>query len=362
MAKGNTMKTIEINLKTHSYQILIELGLLDRAGEIIQPVLKGEKVAVISDETVWKLYGERLISALELVKIKHEVIIIPEGEQSKSINYFKNVCERFAQMELMRTDLVIAFGGGVVGDLAGFSAASYMRGISYVQIPTTLLAQVDSAIGGKTGVNLGHGKNLVGAFWQPELVISDPGLLRTLDSRQFSGGMAEVIKYGAIASERLFYDILGYRERRGAISNIEKIVYQCCEIKSKIVVYDELDLGERMKLNFGHTFGHAIEKLGGFKTYNHGEAVALGMLMASKVGENLGITAKGCYAQLSKVLDRYDLPTDDKIDIKELVPFIINDKKNSKIGVNFILLKDIGSSTIHMIEVTKLRNMLESEV
>lgn len=353
------MKTLEVKLPNHQYPIKIQTGLLDHSGELIRSIFPRKKVAVVTDETVWPLYGSRLEKTLRGVGILHGVIVVPQGEQSKTISGFESVCGQFAEMGLLRTDLVIAFGGGVVGDLAGFAASSYMRGIPFVQIPTTLLAQVDSAVGGKTGINLKHGKNLVGAFWQPQMVISDPELLRTLEHRQFASGMAEVIKCGAIASKSLFDQLLECDDKESTFKQMEEIIYQCCDIKRGIVERDELDFDERMRLNFGHTFGHAIERMGEFKTYTHGEAVALGMMIAAGTGETLGITAQGCADLLAAALKKYELPVSENIEIAELVPLILADKKNSEKGIRFIFLKEIGTSLMQLVEEDDFNGFLK---
>ncbi|NLP30504.1 MAG: 3-dehydroquinate synthase [Clostridiales bacterium] len=350
------MKTIDVNLN-NPYKILIDFGLLNRTGELIKPIINGSKVVIVSDETVWNLYGKALSESLD--GIKHQVYILPSGEETKSIKYFEALCEYFAEIGLIRTDLVISFGGGVVGDLAGFASASYMRGVPFIQIPTTLLAQVDSSVGGKTAINLKHGKNLLGAFWQPMLVITDVSLLDSLESREFQAGMAEVIKYGAIESKELFDSLLKYEDKNELMKNIVKIIYNCCDIKRKIVEDDELDLGVRMKLNFGHTFGHAIERAGDYKQYTHGEAVALGMIIASKIGEKLGITAHGCSDKLIEVISRHKLPVNADLDYKELIKYIVKDKKKTQSGINLILLNEIGKSLIHTIDADVLLGLVE---
>lgn len=352
------MKILNINLPNHDYPIFIEDGLLDQVGSILRSKFPGDAVAVVSDETIWPFHGERIMESLSLAGFKPSIILIQPGEHSKTLEGFKALCEDFSEMGLLRTDPIISFGGGVVGDLTGFAAASYMRGTNFVQIPTTLLAQVDSSVGGKTGVNLPLGKNLVGAFWQPKMVIVDPKLLETLAQREFSAGMAEVIKYGAIASEELFELIESLTP--GQISaHLEEIIYRCCDIKITFVEKDEYDFGERMLLNFGHTFGHAIESLGGYEKHLHGEAVGIGMVMATKVGETLGITPKGSATRLASVLQSYGLPVDWENDQGSLISGILMDKKSSREGLQVILLKKIGSALIQSMREDQLRELLE---
>ncbi|MDR2088268.1 MAG: 3-dehydroquinate synthase, partial [Clostridiales Family XIII bacterium] len=254
--------------------------------------------------------------------------------------------DAFAEMRLRRDGLVIAFGGGVIGDLAGFAAATWMRGVRLVQVPTTLLAQVDSSVGGKTAVNTGAGKNLAGVFYQPSFVLADTALLATLPAREFRCGMAEVIKYGAIRSARLF-------ESLHAVPSAEALrdtVGACCAVKADIVERDEFDTGERMLLNFGHSFGHAIEKLGGFRRYNHGEAVAMGMALAAEAGERMGLTARGSADALREVLAVHGLETDCPYAPAELLPQMELDKKNSDGAVRLVLLAAPGEAFVRSVD------------
>jgi 3-dehydroquinate synthase len=279
--------------------------------------------------------------------------ILPPGESSKSLEGLGRLYAAFATAGLGRDGLAIAFGGGVVGDLTGFAAATYMRGISFAGIPTTLLAQVDSSVGGKTAINLEQGKNLAGAFYQPRLVVADTALLRTLSPRDYAGGMAEVIKYGAIRSREL-WDVL-------AAGNfaIGEVVSTCCAIKSGIVERDERDTGERMILNFGHTFGHAAEALGGFAAHNHGEAVAMGMVVAAAVGEDLGITRPGCVKELTAMLAAHGLPCGCPYPTAAMMGHMQLDKKGDSDGVKAILLTDIGQAIVHRLTFPALRDAME---
>ena len=244
------MKTLLVELKDRSYNIHIGRGLLDQTGALLEP-FSGRRAVVLTDENVWGLYGERLQEALADF-FPHKVLVLKHGEGSKSLSNLEIVLEFMAESGLTRSDLLINFGGGVIGDLGGFAAGCYMRGISTVQIPTTLLSQVDSSVGGKTAVNLKCGKNLAGLFWQPKLVIADTEVLHTLPDREFAGGMAEVIKYGAIRSKELFDKLGTYSGRADAAEALPEIIYECCDIKRDIVRRDEFDTGERMLLNFGH--------------------------------------------------------------------------------------------------------------
>lgn len=258
---------------------------------------------------------------------------------------------RLLDFEITRGDLIIAFGGGVVGDLTGFVSSTLLRGIPFVQIPTSLLAQVDSSIGGKVAVNLSKGKNLIGSFYHPEAVYIDPDLLKTLDKRFLYDGMAEVIKYGCIRDENLFQNLLKYNGDKELFDNIEEIIYRCCKIKKDIVESDEKDIGERMLLNFGHTIGHIIEKYFKYEKYTHGEAVAIGMYHISKKSENMGITQKGTANKIKKILIKYklthELPDMNK---KEVIETIALDKKNKGDDINLILLKRIGDSFLKKVD------------
>ena len=254
------MKRLEVALPGRGYDILIERGLLAQAGERIRAVLpRAAKVAVVSDSTVAPLYGRSVLDSLARAGYEAALFTVPAGEGSKNAAQLSELWEGFMAFGLTRTDAVVALGGGVVGDLAGFAAATILRGVDFVQIPTTLLAQVDSSVGGKVAIDLAQGKNLAGAFWQPKLVLMDPETLSTLSDETFADGMAEVIKYACIA-DRDFFDFLATHPSRGEVmANIEHVLYTCCDIKRSVVEADEHDTGARMILNFGHTLGHAYE-------------------------------------------------------------------------------------------------------
>ncbi|GHV07751.1 3-dehydroquinate synthase [Clostridia bacterium] len=290
---------------------------------------------VVTDANVWRIYGGNFPSV--------NPIILTPGESSKSLQTLGFIYDQFAARGLKRDGTVVAFGGGVVGDVTGFAAATYMRGVRLVQIPTTLLAQVDSSVGGKTAINLPQGKNLAGAFYQPSLVLIDPETLNTLSVREMRSGMAEVIKYAAIKSPKLLN-----------MNSYDEIIAECCRIKAEIVSHDELDFGERMLLNFGHTFGHAIESIGNFERHNHGEAVALGMVIAAKIGENLGLTQPGCAAALSEICKSKGLDPICPYPPSQLLPYCNLDKKSSLKTVKMVLLRDIGDSFIENLSFQKL--------
>lgn len=291
------MKKLTVNVGK-TYEIIIEKGIMQECGAYIKKVSSAKKVCVITDSNVAPLYLDRVVSGLEKEGYEVFSFIFKAGESSKTTAVIVEMVEFLAEKGLTRKDLVVALGGGVCGDMAGFAAAVYLRGIDFVQIPTTLLSQVDSSVGGKTGVDLPQGKNLCGAFHQPVLVLIDPLALHTLSDHYFSDGMGEVIKAGCIKSAQLFEKI----ENKDVKENIEEIIFECVDIKRGVVERDEKEQGERALLNFGHTIGHGIEKLHNFSGVSHGEAVGIGMLMISEIGEKAGLTEKGTADRIKAVL------------------------------------------------------------
>ena len=335
------MKTLRVNAGG-GYDIQIERGLLKACGEKIKNAVAAKKAAVICDSNVAPLYLEAVKNSVNSAGIETVSYIFEAGESSKTTANLIKIVAFLAQSGLTRKDCVIALGGGVCGDMAGFAAAVYLRGIKYVQIPTTLLAQVDSSVGGKTAVDLPQGKNLCGAFWQPSLVIIDPDVLNTLPAHYFSDGMGEVIKYGCIKSKPLF-DRLQNEDARDII---DEGIYACCDIKRGVVERDEKEAGERALLNFGHTCGHAIEKLYDFSGISHGEAVGIGMVMISRAGENAGITEKGTAEKIAALLKKYGLRTETDLPVEDIVRNMVYDKKRTSDGINLIMLKKAGQSFI----------------
>ena len=338
------MKKLHVSIPTREYDILIEKGQIDKVGELISAVRQNCKTAIITDSNVAPLYGERVKQSLANNGFDVSLIEIPAGEASKSSEMLNFLYGELIGAGITRTDLIIALGGGVVGDLVGFASATLLRGIDFVQIPTTLLAQVDSSVGGKVAINLPEGKNLVGAFYQPKMVIIDTETLQTLPPRVFADGCAEVIKYGAIRDEKLFETL---ENLQNTTEMSDKIIYTCCDIKRRVVENDELDLGERMILNFGHTFGHAIEKHYNYGTYTHGEAVAVGMVMESRFGEKIGITPLGTTERIENLLKKFNLPTNVEINAQSLADGIKTDKKGEGSLINMILLDKTGNAVIH---------------
>ncbi|WP_411682070.1 3-dehydroquinate synthase [Clostridium thailandense] len=341
------MSTININLKHTKYTIHIEKGLLNSIGENVARIYKGKKIVLVTDKNVEKFYLEKVLKSLRDKKFEAEYISIKPGEQSKTLDTLQEVYKKFCEYELKRGDLIISLGGGVVGDLTGFAAATYLRGIKYIQIPTSLLAQVDSSIGGKVAVDLPYGKNLVGSFYHPQAVFIDTEVLNTLDEKFFNDGMAEVIKYGLIRDKTIVDAIFNYSNKEEVLDNIEEIIYKCCSIKKSVVENDEKDIGERMILNFGHTLGHCVEKYFNYEAYTHGEAVAIGMAHITKRSENMGITEKGTFNYIKQVLQKYKLPLEmPNIDYNELCKIIRLDKKAEEGSINLIMLTKVGESKI----------------
>lgn len=340
-----TKLCVDVSDKSLS-EIYIENGLLSKVGELTKTVLKGKKIALISDTNVYPLYGENIKTQLENEGYKVFTYIFKAGEASKNTRELIKIVEFMAENELTREDGAVALGGGVCGDMVGFAASVFLRGIKFVQIPTSLLAQVDSSVGGKTAVDLPQGKNLCGAFHQPSLVIIDPDVLKTLSHHFFSDGMGEVIKYGCIKSASLFEKL----ESGDVKDNLTEIITECVSIKRQVVENDEKEHGERALLNFGHTCGHAIEKLWNFETVSHGEAVAIGMVMITRAGENLGITEKGTTDRLIKVIEKNDLKISDTHTDKEIISAMNGDKKRTGTGIKFVMINKIGSSFINPIK------------
>lgn len=344
------MNTIRVNLKNRSYNIIIGAGILKSLGVHLKKLKLGTDAYIITNALVKNSYGKLLAKSLEDSGFTTKFKIIPDSEKSKSIGMLSAIVNDLASYDKSKRIFIIAFGGGVIGDLSGFIASVYKRGIAYVQVPTTLLAQVDSSIGGKTAVDLTHGKNLVGAFYQPRLVFSDVTLLKTLGIRQLRSGLAEVIKYAAIGDPYLFKYL--QRNHKDVVSlkpaALEFIVAHSSRIKSGIVSKDEKEtLGIRTILNFGHTIGHAIESAGGYKGHNHGEAVALGMLVASDLSEKLGILKDVQRKKIESLIKIIGLPVKiDNVSLHKIIKSYHHDKKFIGGKNRLVLLKAIGKAKI----------------
>jgi len=352
------LKTLEVRLPGKEYMIEIGSDTLSQVGRTVRFAARGNKAAIITDRSVDALYGDRVRQSLKDEGFDLFTVAVEPGEGSKSMEVYSEVCERLLEGGLTRKDIVVALGGGVVGDLAGFVAATVLRGVDFVQIPTTLLSQVDSSVGGKVAVNLKAGKNLAGAFHQPKAVVIDTNCLNTLPDRVFSDGMAEVIKYGAIEDADLFRRLSSLGGRSGIMSEIEDVIYTCVDIKRRIVEADEKDEGGRMVLNFGHTLGHAYEKSGGYSRYTHGEAVAAGMVKIAEIGEETGITEKGCSDKLRSLIRMYGLPESIEIGLDEYAQAVGVDKKAEGSMINLIFIEDIGKAVIRKMDTASLMELL----
>ena len=354
------MKTLTVALPGRSYDILIQRGLLSRAGEHCRAALpRAERLFVVTDSNVGPLYLDRVRAGLEGAGFQVTAHTVPAGEGSKCAARLAQLWEAMMDAGLTRTDGVVALGGGVVGDLAGFAAATVLRGVDFVQLPTTLLAQVDSSVGGKVAIDLHHGKNLAGAFWQPRLVLMDPDALSTLEDGIFADGMAEVVKYGCI-KDAGFFDFLAARPSRGALmAEIEHILYTCCAIKRDVVEKDERDTGERMLLNFGHTLGHAYELAGHYETWSHGQAVAAGMCAAARLGVRLGVTPADMPERLEKALSALGLPTAISCAAEDYTAAVGLDKKGAGDAISVILLEALGRAVPHRMPKAELLAQLE---
>ena len=326
-------------------EIHIENGLLSRAAAVIGETFSPSRIHIVSDSTVAPLYLQKLEQQFTL-PVTHTVI--PAGEEHKRLSTVEGIYHDLLASGMTRKDLIVALGGGVVGDITGFAAATFLRGVSLCQIPTTLLAQVDSSVGGKTGVDMPEGKNLVGAFYQPRLVLIDPSVLTTLPEQTFADGMAEVVKYGYISNR----DILDMVSAPDYKQNIESIICECVKIKRDVVTIDEHDTGLRMILNFGHTIGHAAEKLGNYVDLTHGQAVAVGMVAAIRLSAFLG--NEDLTGRLIEILKHIGLPTELKYDREDIYRSLLSDKKKFGATVNFILVREPGRAEITPIDAEKL--------
>jgi len=352
------MRSVEINA-SKNYSVWIdgsgecgEGGLLSHAGERIAAVCKGEAAALVTDDVVNELYGDTVEQSLRVAGYATTRFVFPHGEQSKNMATYTSLLCALAEANLTRSDVVVALGGGVVGDLAGFAAATYLRGVKFTQIPTTLLAMVDSSVGGKTAVDLSAGKNQVGAFYQPDLVLCDAGALKTLPDEVFHDGCAEMIKHGVILSVELF-ELL----KEPIQSQMEDIIARNVTIKRDIVVADERDTGIRQILNFGHTIGHGIEKHSDYGV-THGKAVAIGMVIASRGAARMGLCGEDCHAEIVEAVRRYQLPTGTDISPESLIEAAFFDKKRSGQRITLILPEKIGKCAAKSFSMDKLANFI----
>jgi 3-dehydroquinate synthase len=360
------MRTVHIDLAERSYDILIGRQLLERTGEFLKERVKVGKAIIVTHPNINQLYGEQVKASLRQSGFQVECIEILEGEGSKSLEESGRLFDRLVEFNCDRQSVLVALGGGVIGDLTGFVAATFMRGIPFIQIPTTLLSQVDSSVGGKTAVNHPRGKNLIGAFYQPRLVVIDVDTLRSLQKDEFRAGMAEVIKYGVIADKELFEYIDRHAEAILAldVASLEHIIETSCAIKARVVEKDERESKYRMILNFGHTIGHALEALTGYSGLKHGEAVAIGMVYAARISRETGRCSSAVCERIGGLVDKLGLPSRlPDLRTREIIDAMYLDKKAENKNIRFILVKDIGSIEIaESVSEPVLKKVLEDRV
>ena len=351
------MKRINVGLDDRSYPISIGSGVLDSLPELLRETVKSKRLAIVTDSNVAKIYLERIKKDIEDQGLSVNQIIIPAGEEYKTVSTAEKIFDNLIAQNWDRWSPLIALGGGVVGDITGFAAACFMRGIPYIQIPTTLLAMVDSSVGGKTGVNHPKGKNLIGAFYQPKMVAIDLEVLKTLPEAELIAAMAEVIKYGVIKNEELFRylenhldDILDLKSEE-----LGYVIGKCCEIKAEVVELDEREAGLRAILNYGHTVGHAIEQASNYRIYRHGEAVGLGMIAAAEFSQILGYCGKDDEERIKTLLSMTGFPAeiDGSIKVKDVLEAINLDKKREDKQINFVFVKKIGEVILEKIFINE---------
>lgn len=347
------MQGMVITAPSRTYELHIGAGAVEMLGQELTR-LGASGVALVTDTNVEAIHGERVRKIIESAGFSPLCVSFEPGETHKTLATVERLYAAFAEAGLNRKSVVVALGGGIVGDVAGFTAATFMRGMQVVQVPTTLVSQVDSSVGGKTGVNVGAVKNLVGAFWQPSIVLADTDLLATLPERELRAGMGEVAKYFALGATEL----LPLLSAELTPTALEEIVALCCASKASFVARDELDTGARVALNFGHTFAHAIEAIFDYERYNHGEAVAIGMRLALEVGAKLKITPQTTVSAVTDAMERAGLDTALPIAARELVPLMTGDKKNTSGDITLVLLEEIGKPILHKISPENLENLL----
>lgn len=350
------MKRISV-CASKKYDVCIENGLFGRLGELAAELLRGRKCVVVSDTNVAPLYLAQAVQNLTQAGFETLEFVFPAGEESKNVQTYLELINFCAENRLTRADTLIALGGGVVGDLTGFAAATFLRGVHLIQIPATLLACVDSSVGGKTAVDLPAGKNLLGAFHQPDLVICDPQLLASLPEEIFADGMAEVIKYGMYGNRAL----LNKLEDVHAMDCLDEVLFTCIDMKRQVVEGDEFDTGARQILNFGHTFAHSIEKLSHYRV-SHGSAVAIGMMIITRAAVKKGFCPAECADVLEKLLKKYKLPMTWEASARELAEVALSDKKRAGASITLAVPTGVGESTLMKIPVSKLNDWVQAGV
>jgi 3-dehydroquinate synthase len=354
------MQRLAIDLGDRSYEILIGPGLRKRVGEFLKTVLNPSRIVIITHPSINSIYGEEVANNFIDQGWATDIIEVPEGESSKNLGQAEKLYDRLLELNCDRKSVLVALGGGVIGDLVGFVAATYQRGIPFVQVPTTLLSQVDSSVGGKTAVNHPKGKNMIGAFYQPRLVVADLETLRTLAAKEYRAGLAEIVKYGAISDAKLFEFLEArYKDILNLDHNcLSHIIETSCAIKARVVEKDERESHYRMILNFGHTLGHAIESLTNYSRFIHGEAVAIGMVGAAELSHSMGKCSEEVPKRLEALLKNLGLPVEmPGLDSAAIIDSLYHDKKTMDRKIKFILVKEIGSIEIvdHMPEAEILK-------
>ncbi len=370
------MEEVKISAGGKTYKIDIESGLFSKLPDILKKKYTGKKLALVSDSNVFSLYGEKFYTELSQAGLSVMPILFKAGEEQKNLQTLNQIYAKLAEGEFTRSDSVIALGGGVTGDMAGLAAATFLRGMGFIQIPTTLLSMVDSSIGGKVAVDLPQGKNLVGAFYQPDTVYTDPKLLDTLTDRQFTDGMAELLKHGFIRDASLYKDLTegvassrfeganvysseGLMPRPLLAGRLDGLIARSCIIKRDVVEEDEKDNGIRQLLNFGHTLGHAIERVQNYTGLSHGEAISIGMVVMTRLTEKMGLTREGEAQKLVEALALYGLPVSmPSLDINDILAAIRLDKKTRSGMITIAYIEKIGLGKLKELEIKELEDRI----
>ena len=348
------MRSVHITA-SREYDVLVERGLLSRCGELVRAATKAKKAVVIAGDIVYPLYGAQVEQSLKAAGFEVLHYVLPHGEQAKTLENYGKLLEFLSLNHITRTDVLVALGGGVTGDLTGFAAATYQRGMDFVQVPTTLLAAVDSSVGGKTAVNLPTGKNQVGCFYQPALVLCDPELLSTLPEEEFRCGCAEVIKYGVLGSRKFFDEL----KATPIQEQLEHVICTCVEMKRDIVNQDEFDRGVRQLLNLGHSFGHAVEACSHFGVL-HGQAVAIGMAAITRAAMAKGYCSEETLQAVLKLLDQYRLPTSTGFGLEEMAEAALTDKKLTGGTMHLVVPEEIGRCAILSVPTEEIKDWMKA--
>lgn len=353
------MQKVKVATENREYTIEIKTGLLKELPDVFKERYSGKKLGLLCDSNTQALYGDGFADELKARDFDVTPLSFPAGEGSKNLDTLAGIYDSLAAAGFTRSDYLVALGGGVTGDMGGLAAATFLRGMGFIQIPTTLLAMVDSSIGGKVAVDLPRGKNLVGAFYQPYAVYTDPELLSTLNDRQFADGMAELIKHGFIRDEKLYKELTDLGSRKAVEPNLDRLIKKSCKIKRDVVEKDEKDNGIRQLLNFGHTLGHAIEKAQNFTGMTHGEAISAGMVYITAMTEKIGLTRDGETERVKKALSLFGLPVDmPDVPGEALVEAVRIDKKARSGKITLAIIDKIGSGTLHDMYLAELEERI----